>query len=99
MTCWSCGIGLESDSTLSLYAALAIIICGYGLFKSNILSAGRTYAPDDNRRDGGILAALRRREYWDDSRADRLRSGGAVVWLACRLCAGGRGMFIGLPSF
>ncbi|MDI5536218.1 hypothetical protein MJM28_28955, partial [Salmonella enterica subsp. enterica serovar Montevideo] len=42
-----------SDSTLSLYAALAIIICGYGLFKSNISCLlGELYAPDDNRRDG-----------------------------------------------
>ncbi|SQJ39007.1 transmembrane transport protein [Salmonella enterica] len=48
-------LGLESDSTLSLYAALAIIICGYGLFKSNISCLlGELYAPDDNRRDGGF---------------------------------------------
>lgn len=46
-------LGLESDSTLSLYAALAIIICGYGLFKSNISCLlGELYAPDDHRRDG-----------------------------------------------
>jgi dipeptide/tripeptide permease len=29
-------LGVESDATWSLYLALAIIICGYGLFKSNI---------------------------------------------------------------
>ncbi|MDI4745785.1 hypothetical protein MJL33_27915, partial [Salmonella enterica subsp. enterica serovar Kentucky] len=41
-------LGLESDSTLSLYAALAIIICGYGLFKSHISCLlGELYAPDD----------------------------------------------------
>ncbi|UJL40905.1 hypothetical protein JS561_07140 [Salmonella enterica subsp. enterica serovar Infantis] len=84
-------LGLESDSTLSLYAALAIIICGYGLFKSNISCLlGELYALMTTAATG-ILAALRRREYWIDSRADRLWSGGAVVWLACRLCAGGRG--------
>ena len=48
-------LGVESDSTWSLYLALAIIICGYGLFKSNISCLlGELYAPDDSRRDGGF---------------------------------------------
>lgn len=29
-------LGIDTNSTFSLYLALAIIICGYGLFKSNI---------------------------------------------------------------
>jgi POT family proton-dependent oligopeptide transporter len=42
-------------STWSLYLALAIIICGYGLFKSNISCLlGELYAVDDHRRDGGF---------------------------------------------
>lgn len=48
-------LGIESDSTWSLYLALAIIICGYGLFKSNIsVLLGELYTPDDSRRDGGF---------------------------------------------
>ncbi|WP_297207754.1 oligopeptide:H+ symporter [uncultured Pluralibacter sp.] len=48
-------LGVESDSTWSLYLALAIIICGYGLFKSNIsVLLGELYTPDDSRRDGGF---------------------------------------------
>ena len=48
-------LGVESDSTWSLYLALAIIICGYGLFKSNISCLlGELYAVDDPRRDGGF---------------------------------------------
>lgn len=48
-------LGVESDSTGSLYLALAIIICGYGLFKSNISCLlGELYAVDDPRRDGGF---------------------------------------------
>ena len=48
-------LGVESDSTWSLYLALAIIICGYGLFKSNISCLlGEMYEPDDHRRDGGF---------------------------------------------
>ncbi|VTN14690.1 Probable dipeptide and tripeptide permease YjdL [Raoultella terrigena] len=48
-------LGVESDATWSLYLALAIIICGYGLFKSNISCLlGELYAVDDPRRDGGF---------------------------------------------
>ena len=48
-------LGVESDATWSLYVALAIIICGYGLFQSNISCLlGELYAPDDHRRDGGF---------------------------------------------
>ncbi len=38
-------LGLESDSTLSLYAALAIIICGYGLFKSILAVCWANFTP------------------------------------------------------
>jgi POT family proton-dependent oligopeptide transporter len=46
-------LGVESTSAWSLYVALAIIICGYGLFKSNIscLLGERSRRP---RRDGGF---------------------------------------------
>ncbi|CTQ17834.1 putative transporter (fragment) [Klebsiella variicola] len=48
-------LGVESTSAWSLYVALAIIICGYGLFKSNISCLlGELYAHDDPRRDGGF---------------------------------------------
>ncbi len=44
-------LGVESTSAWSLYVALAIIICGYGLFKSNISCLlGELYAHDDPRR-------------------------------------------------
>ncbi|BDH46744.1 MFS transporter [Salmonella enterica subsp. enterica serovar Choleraesuis] len=48
-------LGVESNSEWSLYLALAIIICGYGLFKSNIsVLLGELYEPEDPRRDGGF---------------------------------------------
>jgi hypothetical protein len=80
-------LGVESTSAWSLYVALAIIICGYGLFKSNIscLLGERSRRP---RRDGRFLAAVRRRQRRLHRRAHRLRAGGAVVRLAYRLCAG-----------
>lgn len=80
-------LGFDSNSTFSLYLALAIIICGYGLFKSNISCLlGELYDEDDHRRDGGFFAALCRGQYRLYRRADCLRSGCAVVWLACWLC-------------
>lgn len=48
-------LGVESHSQWSLFLALAIIICGYGLFKSNIsVLLGELYQSDDPRRDGGF---------------------------------------------
>ena len=48
-------LGLSAVSTHSLYLALAIIICGYGLFKSNISCLlGELYQPQDSRREGGF---------------------------------------------
>ncbi len=79
-------LGVESTSAWSLYVALAIIICGYGLFKSNISCLlGELYAHDDPRRVGGFSLLLRRRQRRLDCRAHRLRTGGAVVRLAYRL--------------
>ena len=55
MTLGNVVLGVESTSAWSLYVALAIIICGYGLFKSNISCLlGELYAHDDPRRDGGF---------------------------------------------
>ena len=55
-------LGIDTNSTFSLYLALAIIICGYGLFKSNISCLlGELYDENDHRRDGGfslLYAAL-----------------------------------------
>ncbi|VEC34229.1 Di/tripeptide permease YjdL [Klebsiella pneumoniae] len=79
-------LGVESTSAWSLYVALAIIICGYGLFKSNIScllgETVRSRRPASRRR---FLAAVRRRQRRLDCRAHRLRTGGAVVRLAYRL--------------
>lgn len=38
-----------------LYLSTAIIVCGYGLFKSNVSCLlGELYEPTDPRRDGGF---------------------------------------------
>ncbi len=48
-------LGLSAVSAQSLYLALAIIICGYGLFKSNISCLlGELYPAQDSRREGGF---------------------------------------------
>ncbi len=48
-------LGLGSVSANSLYLALGIIICGYGLFKSNISCLlGELYQAQDPRREGGF---------------------------------------------
>lgn len=48
-------LGLSAVSPFSLYLALAIIVCGYGLFKSNISCLlGELYSAEDPRRDGGF---------------------------------------------
>ncbi len=93
-------LGVKSDSTWSLYLALGIIICGYGLFKSNISCLlGELYAPEDSRRDGGFSLMYA---------AGNIGSIAAPV--ACGLAAqawgwhvgfalAGIGMFIGLMIF
>lgn len=48
-------LGLSAVSAQSLYLALAIIICGYGLFKSNISCLlGELYPAQDSRREEGF---------------------------------------------
>ena len=54
-------LGIDTNSTFSLYLALAIIICGYGLFKSNISCLfGELYDENDHRRDGGFRCCMLR---------------------------------------
>lgn len=44
-----------TSSTMFLYFALALIVCGYGLFKSNISCVlGRLYKSSDPRRESGF---------------------------------------------
>ncbi len=92
-------LGVESTSAWSLYVALAIIICGYGLFKSNISCLlGELYAHDDPRRDGGfslLYAAGTSARLPRPSPADWRRSGTAGISAS----PAGIGMFIGLMIF
>lgn len=78
-------LGLGTDAAWSLYVALAIIICGYGLFKSNISCLlGELYAADDPRRDGGFSLLYA---------AGNIGSIAAPI--ACGLAAQGYGWHIG----
>lgn len=93
-------LGLESDSTLSLYLALAIIICGYGLFKSNISCLlGELYAPDDRRRDGGFSLLYAAGNI--GSIAAPIACGLAAQWYGWHVgfALAGIGMFLGLLIF
>lgn len=48
-------LGASEIAPTFLYLSLAIIVCGYGLFKSNISCLlGELYQPEDPRRDGGF---------------------------------------------
>jgi POT family proton-dependent oligopeptide transporter len=48
-------LGASEISPAFLYLSLAIIVCGYGLFKSNVSCLlGELYQPADPRRDGGF---------------------------------------------
>lgn len=48
-------LGASEMSSAFLYLSLAIIVCGYGLFKSNVSCLlGELYQPEDPRRDGGF---------------------------------------------
>lgn len=78
-------LGVESTSAWSLYVALAIIICGYGLFKSISAACLANCTLTTTRVARRFLAAVRRRQRRLDCRAHRLRTGGAVVRLAYRL--------------
>lgn len=93
-------LGVESDSTWSLYLALGIIICGYGLFKSNISCLlGEMYAPDDNRRDGGFSLLYAAGNI--GSIAAPIACGLAAQWYGWHVgfALAGIGMFIGLIVF
>lgn len=47
-------LGASEIAPTFLYLSLAIIVCGYGLFKSNISCLlGELYQPEDPRRDAG----------------------------------------------
>jgi POT family proton-dependent oligopeptide transporter len=48
-------LGASETAPVFLYLSLAIIVCGYGLFKSNVSCLlGELYEPADPRRDGGF---------------------------------------------
>ncbi|EBV3594444.1 MFS transporter [Salmonella enterica subsp. enterica serovar Mbandaka] len=48
-------LGASEIAPTFLYLSLAIVVCGYGLFKSNISCLlGELYQPEDPRRDGGF---------------------------------------------
>jgi POT family proton-dependent oligopeptide transporter len=54
-------LGASEMAPAFLYLSLAIIVCGYGLFKSNISCLlGELYQPEDPRRDGGFSALCSR---------------------------------------
>jgi POT family proton-dependent oligopeptide transporter len=93
-------LGVESDATWSLYLALAIIICGYGLFKSNISCLlGELYAVDDHRRDGGFSLLYAAGNV--GSIAAPIACGLAAQWYGWHIgfALAGIGMFIGLLIF
>lgn len=66
-------LGASETAPVFLYLSLAIIVCGYGLFKSNVsclLGAVRTRRSASRWR---LFADVCRRQYRLDYRADRLR--------------------------
>ncbi|MDR3106553.1 MAG: dipeptide permease DtpD [Yokenella regensburgei] len=93
-------LGVESDSLWSLYLALAIIICGYGLFKSNISCLlGELYSLDDKRRDGGFSLLYAAGNV--GSIAAPIVCGLTAHWYGWHVgfALAGIGMFIGLMIF
>ncbi|WP_448686798.1 dipeptide permease DtpD [Klebsiella pneumoniae] len=93
-------LGVESTSAWSLYVALAIIICGYGLFKSNISCLlGELYAHDNPRRDGGFSLLYAAGNV--GSIAAPIACGLAAQWYGWHIgfALAGIGMFIGLMIF
>ncbi|MGE9569246.1 dipeptide/tripeptide permease DtpC, partial [Escherichia coli] len=84
----------------SLYLALAIIICGYGLFKSNISCLlGELYDENDHRRDGGFSLLYAAGNI--GSIAAPIACGLAAQWYGWHVgfALAGGGMFIGLLIF
>ncbi|AFJ48238.1 oligopeptide:H+ symporter [Shimwellia blattae] len=93
-------LGLESDAVWSLYLALGIIICGYGLFKSNIsVLLGELYTPDDPRRDGGFSLLYAAGNI--GSIVSPIACGLAAQWYGWHVgfALAGIGMFLGLLIF
>ncbi|MGA4368243.1 oligopeptide:H+ symporter [Pantoea ananatis] len=93
-------LGIQSDSTLSLYLALATIICGYGLFKSNIACLlGELYSVNDYRRDGGFSLLYAAGNV--GSIAAPIACGLAAQWYGWHIgfALAGIGMFVGLMIF
>ena len=84
----------------ALYLALAIIICGYGLFKSNISCLlGELYDENDHRRDGGFSLLYAAGNI--GSIAAPIACGLAAQWYGWHVgfALAGGGMFIGLLIF
>lgn len=93
-------LGIDTNSTFSLYLALAIIICGYGLFKSNISCLlGELYDENDHRRDGGFSLLYAAGNI--SSIAAPIACGLAAQWYGWHVgfALAGGGMFIGLLIF
>lgn len=93
-------LGIESDGIWSLYLALGVIICGYGLFKSNISCLlGELYEQDDPRRDGGFSLLYAAGNV--GSIAAPIACGLAAQWYGWHIgfALAGIGMFIGLLIF
>ncbi|BBU87476.1 hypothetical protein EIMP300_88760 [Escherichia coli] len=93
-------LGIDTNSTFSLYLALAIIICGYGLFKSNISCLlGELYDENDHRRDGGFSLLYAAGNI--GSIAAPIACGLAAQWYGWHVgfALAGGGMFIGLLIF
>jgi hypothetical protein len=83
-------LGASEIAPTFLYLSLAIIVCGYGLFKSNVSCLlGELYEPTDPRRDGGF-SLMYARQYRLDRRAHRLRLRAGRVQLGDGLRPGGR---------
>ncbi|MBJ3813357.1 MFS transporter [Shimwellia pseudoproteus] len=93
-------LGLESNAVWSLYLALGIIICGYGLFKSNIsVLLGELYSPEDPRRDGGFSLLYAAGNI--GSIVSPIACGLAAQWYGWHVgfALAGIGMFLGLLIF
>ncbi|HBA2894693.1 TPA: MFS transporter [Escherichia coli] len=93
-------LGIDTNSTFSLYLALAIIICGYGLFKSNISCLlGELYDENDHRRDGGFSLLYAAGNI--GSIAAPIACGLAAQWYGWHVgfALAGGGMFFGLLIF
>lgn len=93
-------LGASEVAPMFLYLSLAIIVCGYGLFKSNISCLlGEMYEPDDHRRDGGFSLLYAAGNI--GSIAAPIACGLAAQWYGWHVgfALAGIGMFIGLIVF